>query len=118
MKTLVLGASTKPERFSFKVIRLLRKYEHEVLAIGLTSGKVDDVEFLTGTPELKDIHTVTVYLNKQNQKHFYSYIISLKPKRIIFNPGTENSELEELAKQNSIVPVRNCTLVMLGNDEY
>jgi predicted CoA-binding protein len=118
MKTLVIGASTKPERFSFKAIRLLRKYEHEVVAIGLTAGKIDDVEIQTDTLDFKGIHTVTLYINKQQQIAFYDYIVSLKPKRLIFNPGTENSDLEEIAKQNSIQPVRNCTLVMLGNDEY
>jgi len=118
MKTLVIGASTKPERFSFKAIKLLRNYAHEVFAIGLRSGRIEDVEILTGFPELKDIHTVTLYLNKQLQPEYYNYILSLKPKRVIFNPGTENSEFEQIAKQNSILPIRNCTLVMLGNDEF
>jgi len=118
MKTLVIGASTKPERYSFKAINLLQKYGHEVVAIGLRSEKILGIEILTGFPELKDIHTVTLYLNKQRQNEYFNYILNLKPKRIIFNPGTENTELELLAKENSILTLRNCTLVMLGNDEF
>lgn len=118
MKTLVLGASTNPDRYSYKAIKQLRKHNHEVVAIGLKNGNVEDVEFETGKPELTEIDTVTLYLNEKNQKQYYDYILSLKPKRIIFNPGTESYELEVLAKQNSIEPVVACTLVMLSTGQF
>lgn len=118
MKTLVLGASTNPERYSYKAVKKLRNYNHEVVALGLKSGIIDDVEILTGLPVFEDIHTVTMYLGYRNQKEYYDYVLSLRPKRIIFNPGTENPELERLAHENSIEIVQSCTLVMLSTNEF
>ncbi|MEW5845318.1 MAG: CoA-binding protein [Bacteroidota bacterium] len=117
-KTLVLGASQKPERYSYLAIRSLRKHGIEVVAIGARKGMVDDVEIQTELQDISDIHTVTLYLGPRNQKLYYSYIINLKPKRIIFNPGTENPELEKLARENGIDVVEGCTLVMLSNGTY
>ena len=117
-KTLVIGASIKPERYSNKAIRLLRKYGHPVEAIGLKEGTVADVDFKTGFPEINDVHSVTLYLGPPRQKKFYNYLIKLQPKRVIFNPGTENDELSNLLTENSIEVVENCTLVMLGSGLY
>lgn len=117
-KTLVLGASQKPERYSYLAIRSLRKHQIEVVAIGARKGIVEDVEIQTELKDFEDIHTVTLYLSPKNQIPYYSYIISLNPKRIIFNPGTENPELEELARKNGIDVVEGCTLVMLSNGTY
>lgn len=117
-KTLVLGASLKPERYSYLAIRNLRKHGIEVVAIGSRKGKVEDVEILTEPLNVSDIHTVTLYLGLKNQQPYYDYIINLKPKRLIFNPGTENPELEKLARQNGIDVVEGCTLVMLSNGAY
>ncbi|MCW3079932.1 CoA-binding protein [Segetibacter sp.] len=117
-KTLVLGASTNPARYSYLAMNKLSSHKHPVVAIGLREGKVGDVEILTGQPRLEDIDTVTLYLNPTNQKPYYDYILSLKPKRIIFNPGTENDELEEMAMKNGIKPMEACTLVMLGTGQY
>jgi hypothetical protein len=117
-KTLVLGASQKPERYSYLAIRSLRKHGIEVVAIGARKGMVDGVEIQTELQDISDIHTVTLYLGPRNQKIYYSYIINLKPKRIIFNPGTENPELEKLARENGIDVVEGCTLVMLSNGTY
>ncbi len=114
-KTLVIGASLKPERYSNMAIRKLRKYDHPVVAIGLREGKVEDVEIIKGKSQLSDIHTVTVYLNPKRQEDYIDYILSLKPKRIIFNPGTENDKFIELAEKHGIEVVVNCTLVMLGS---
>jgi predicted CoA-binding protein len=117
-KTLVLGASTNPARYSYLAMNKLSSHKHPVVAIGLREGKVGDVEILTGQPRLEDIDTVTLYLNPTNQKPYYDYILSLKPRRIIFNPGTENDELEEMAMKNGIKPMEACTLVMLGTGQY
>lgn len=117
-KTLVLGASQKPERYSYLAIRSLRKHQIEVVAIGARKGIVEDVEIQTELKDFEDIHTVTLYLSPKNQIPYYSYIISLNPKRIIFNPGTENPELEKLARKNGIDVVEGCTLVMLSNGTY
>lgn len=117
-KTLVLGASQKPERYSNMAIRSLRKHGIEVVAIGARKGIVENVEIQTELKDFEDIHTVTLYLSPKNQTPYNSYIISLKPKRIIFNPGTENPELEKLARENGIDVVEGCTLVMLSNGTY
>ena len=114
-KTLVIGASVKPERYSNKAIRLLKHYGHPVEAIGLRAGTVDDVRFKTGFPDLDNIHTVTLYIGPARQPQYYNYIIGLKPERVIFNPGTENDEFMELLEKQNIKVVENCTLVMLNS---
>lgn len=114
IKTVVIGASEKPERYSNMAVRLLKKYGHEVVAIGMKKGNIDEVEIITGLPELTDIHTVTMYVGPNNQHGFFNYILGLKPKRVIFNPGTENLELYELLDSSGIEVVEACTLVMLN----
>jgi predicted CoA-binding protein len=118
MKTLVLGASTNPERYSFIAISRLLQYDHEVVAIGLRNETVFGIQFETGFPDFKDVHTVTLYLNPQRQKEYYDYIVSLKPKRVIFNPGTENPELYKLLAENGIEAEVACTLVLLSTHQY
>ncbi|HAK00125.1 MAG TPA: CoA-binding protein [Bacteroidales bacterium] len=117
-KTLVLGASPKPERFSNKAIRALVEYGHEVVAIGLRESEVGDIKIVQGFPPLSEIHTVTLYMNASNQKDYIEYIINLKPKRIIFNPGTWNEDLADLADEAGIEVDADCTLVMLATDSY
>jgi len=117
-KTLVIGASTKPERYSNMAIKMLRKYDFQVEALGLKSGKVEDVEIFTEKKQISDLHTVTLYLNSELQKQYFDYIISLHPKRIIFNPGTENNEFKMIAEKNNIQTVEACTLVMLSTGGF
>jgi len=117
-KTVVLGASDSPMRYSFLAVRRLKSYDHPVVAIGKKTGVIDDTQIITEHPLLEDVDTVTLYLNPAHQKQYYDYILSLKPKRIIFNPGAENTELATLAKQNGIQPMNACTLVMLGTGQY
>ncbi len=117
-KTLVLGASSKPDRYSNLAVKKLKRYGHEVIAVGRLKGKIDDVEITNEKTELKDIDTVTLYLNPNNQKEFYDYIVSLKPRRIIFNPGTENDELAKIANTNNIQTIEACTLVLLSIGQY
>jgi uncharacterized protein len=113
-KTLVLGASENPARYGNKAIHALRRRGHEVVAIGNRKGQVLDVQIDTEQKPLEDIDTVTLYLNPTNQQPYIDYILSLKPKRIIFNPGTENMQLEALAEEQGIEPLQACTLVMLS----
>lgn len=117
-KTLVIGASTNPQRFSYLAIKSLVKHNVEVVAIGLKSGEVDGVSISTDRPIYEGIHTISLYLNAERQREYLEYLISLKPKRIIFNPGTENGELIKLARANGIEPIFDCTLVMLNNGNY
>ncbi|MEE4260187.1 MAG: CoA-binding protein [Bacteroidales bacterium] len=117
-KTLVLGGSIKPERFANRAIVKLRGYGHPVVSVGLKEGKVLDVDIQTGTPDYKDIHTISLYLGPRNQTQYYPYILNLKPKRIIFNPGTENPELFELAAKNNISVVEYCTLILLDTNTF
>ena len=117
-KTLIIGASPNPDRYSSKAANMLTRYGHEIVQVGLRKGEMAGKEIIVGKPELHDIDTVTLYLNPQNQKDWYDYLVKLKPKRIIFNPGTENEELEELAEKNGIEPVEACTLVMLSTAQY
>lgn len=117
-KTVVLGASDNPSRYSFLAINRLKAHQHPVVAIGKKEGEVAGIHITKDHPDEKGVDTVTLYLNPANQKSYYDYILSLKPKRIIFNPGTENDELIELAEQNEIEPVIACTLVMLSTGQY
>jgi len=117
-KTVVLGASDSPMRYSFLAVRRLKSYDHPIVAIGKKKGSIDDIQIITEHPSMDDVDTVTLYLNPMHQKQYYDYILSLHPKRIIFNPGAENAELEALAKQNGIQPINACTLVMLSTGQY
>lgn len=118
MKTLVLGASHKPDRYSNLAVHMLKEYDHEIIALGRRSREVDDWEIVEGKPKLEGVGTVTLYLNPHNQKEYYDYILSLKPRRVIFNPGTENPELKKLLVEAGIEPVSACTLVMLRTGLY
>jgi len=117
-KTLVLGASENPQRYSYLAIMKLKAYGHEVVAVGKKKGKVAGVEITTDHPEMEDIHTITLYLNPANQVPFYDYISKLKPRRIIFNPGTENEELERKMAMKGTNTLEACTLVMLSAGCY
>lgn len=117
-KTLVLGASLNEARYSNKAIRKLRNFEYPVLAIGLRKGKVEDVEIETLESSFEGVHTVTLYLNPKRQENYYNYIISLKPKRVIFNPGTENPIFYNLLNAEGIFYEEACTLVLLSTGQY
>jgi uncharacterized protein len=117
-KTLVIGASDNPSRYSYLAINRLVKNGHPVVGLGRRKTSVAGVEIDKEKKEFDNIDTVTLYLNPLNQKEYYDYIISLKPKRIIFNPGTENEELYQLAKKNNIQTLEACTLVLLSTGQY
>ena len=117
-KTLVLGASDNPSRYSYLAVNRLRSHGHPVVAIGKKNARVADVPVEKEKKDWNDIDTVTLYLNPTHQLQYYDYILSLKPKRIIFNPGAENDELDDLAEQKGIKPIEACTLVMLSTGQY
>ncbi len=117
-KTLVLGASANPARYSFLAINKLKAYKHPVVAIGRRGGTVGDIAIETTAVAQEGVDTVTLYLNPTNQEPFYDYILGMKPRRIIFNPGTENPELMQKAREQGIEPVAGCTLVMLSAGMY
>ncbi len=118
MKTLVVGASPNPVRYSNKAVRLLRKHNHEVVPLGIREGEIDSLQIIKGNPEISNIHTITMYIGPKRQTEYYTYLLGLKPQRIIFNPGTENAELINLAEKQGIETIQNCTLVMLNSDLY
>ena len=117
-KTLVFGASLKPYRYSYIAIRRLVDAGVETVAFGLREGTVKGVPIRTSLEGIRDIHTVTLYMNPARQKPFYQAIIGLKPKRVIFNPGTENPEFYALLEEAGIEVEVACTLVMLSMDAY
>lgn len=117
-KTLVLGASDKPDRYAYKAIMSLRNHDHEVIAFGRKSGVVADVEFETEWNPTWEVDTVTLYLNPSNQEPYLDKILALKPKRVIFNPGTENPAFIQQLQKNGIHPEIACTLVMLSIGNY
>ena len=117
-KTLVIGASQNPARYSYLALQKLNAHQHPVVAIGLRKGVVAGTEIETEKKPFEGIDTVTLYLNPTRQKEYYDYILELKPNRIIFNPGTENNDLIKQAKDNGIEPVIGCTLVMLSTGMY
>lgn len=118
MKTLVLGASLNEERYSNRAIKMLVEHKHEVVAHGLKEGIVASVNINTKLENISDIDTVTLYLNAKRQKDFYDFVIQLKPRRVIFNPGTENRELYQLLDKNNIAHEEACTLVLLSTNQF
>jgi predicted CoA-binding protein len=118
MTTLIIGASTNTERYSNKAAHHLAARNYEFVLLGLQKGEVLGHAILNGFPELDGIDTVTLYLNPQRQAEYYDYILRLKPRRIIFNPGTENAELVAIAEAEGIICIYACTLVLLATGNY
>lgn len=117
-KTLVLGASMNPGRYSNLAIQRLTSYKQPTVAVGLRNGEVAGVSITKDKENFEDVDTVTLYLNPQRQKEYYGYILSLEPNRVIFNPGTENPELYAILRENNIEVEVACTLIMLATNQY
>lgn len=117
-KTLVLGASTNQDRVSYEAVLRLSRAGYEVVPVGIREGEIEGCTILTGEPEVTNVDTITLYLNPERQQAYTDYILRLNPRRIIFNPGTENPELMRLAKQAGIETEIACTLVMLSLKQY
>ncbi len=118
-KTAVIGASSNPQRYSFLATNMLLENKHEVLPLGIKKGEINGENIITKWPSsIADLDTVTMYIGPKNQPEHYAYILGLKPKRIIFNPGTENPELSALANIQGIETIEACTLVMLRTNQF
>ncbi len=117
-KTLVLGASPNPMRFSYKAVKSLQRHDVPVVPVGTKNGKIGGIKIINNQPIFGDIHTITLYIGPKRQKDYYSWMLSLRPKRIIFNPGTRNKEFMELARENNIEVLEDCTLIMLNSGQY
>ncbi len=116
--TVVIGASPNADRYSFKATISLQNHKHTVYPIGIKKGTINGLEIINSKPALLEIDTITLYIGPENQPQWYDYIIALKPKRLIFNPGTENPELIAIAKTNGIESEIACTLVLLSINQY
>lgn len=117
-KTLIIGASTKPERYSFKAAQKLLENNYQVEMIGNREDTLFNHKINKTKVNFTNIDTVTLYLSSKYQKDYYNYLVDLHPRRVIFNPGTENEELEHLLDENHIEHERACTLVLLATNEY
>ncbi len=117
-KTVVIGASSKPDRYSHRAVKMLNQHGHDVIACGFEQDTIGSIPIETEWKSYEQVHTITLYLNPERQKSYYDYFLGLKPKRIIFNPGTENRELAQLCVDHDIQPVEACTLVLLSTHQY
>lgn len=118
MKTLILGASLKPNRYSNLAILKFIENNYEAVGIGLEEGQIGQIKIHLGMPRFVNIHTITIYMNAQNQEAYYDYIVSLNPKRVIFNPGTYNLKLQDILMDHAIKFENACTLVLLGTQQF
>ena len=116
--TLVIGASLKESRYSNICVKTLVSGKFPVTAIGLREGSIDEIHVQSGFPELQNIHTVTLYLGSENQKSWYNYILKLNPERVVFNPGAENQEFEDMLSNAGIEVIEGCTIVMVKGGTY
>lgn len=117
-RTLILGASSNPSRYAYLAAQKLRNYGHPFLLLGRRKGVALGEEIHTEKVVWEDVDTVTLYINPSHQPDYYDYILSLKPKRVIFNPGTENPEFKNMLLDKNIIPIEGCTLVMLSIGQY
>jgi len=119
-KTVIIGASNNPSRYSFRAAHLLKEHGHQIIPVSNKKGDVagENILNIKDTPPVEDVDTVTMYVGPANQPVYHDYILSLKPKRIIFNPGTENSDFERKARAKGIQTYQHCTLVLLHTGQY
>jgi uncharacterized protein len=117
-RTVVLGASNNPGRYAFIATLRLHAYGHEVFPVGIKTGDIKGIPILNNKPHLENVDTITLYIGPQHQPSWYDYIFSLNPKRIIFNPGTENDWLMQQAEERGIEAIEGCTLIMLSVGNY
>jgi len=119
-KTVVVGASTNTSRYSWLACQMLSESGHEIVPVGIKKGEVlgKGILDIRTKPQINEVDTITMYIGARHQPDYYSYLLGLKPKRIIFNPGTENAELEELAEAQGIDVLEACTLVLLRSNQF
>ena len=119
-KTVIIGAANNPSRYAYMAGQMLTQYGHEIVPLGIRKGEMQGKEILDirEKPAIQDVDTVTMYINPARQEEWREYILSLKPKRIIFNPGTENGDFEMQAEAKGTEALEACTLVMLRTGQY
>lgn len=118
LKTVVLGASTNPDRASYRATLSLARSGEIVIPVGIREGHIGNIPILTNQPDIEEVDTLTLYVGPRHQPGLYDYILSLQPRRIIFNPGTENPELFQMAEERGISAINACTLVMVALNDY
>ena len=116
--TLILGATPNPTRYAYAAAERLVRHGHEIIPVGIKRGEVQGQDIINGRPHVENLDTVTLYIGAQHQPEYYDWLMELAPKRIIFNPGTENPELWRRAQEKGIETVSGCTLVMLAAGNY
>jgi predicted CoA-binding protein len=119
-KTVIIGATTDRSRYAYLAASMLTQYQHEIVPVGIKKGELFGTGILNiyDRPKVSDVDTITLYIGPQRQPEWYDYLLSLNPKRIIFNPGTENELFENMAEERGIEVVEGCTLVMLRTNQY
>lgn len=119
-KTVIFGATTNPQRYAYLAAERLTNHQHEIILLGIKKGEVfgQKIIDINGKPDIEDVDTITMYVGPQNQKEWEDYLLSLLPKRIIFNPGGENPSLERKAQDKGIEVLEACTLVMLASGQF
>ena len=119
-KTVIVGSSTNKGRYAWLAAQMLTEYGHPIVPLGIKPGEVFGQKILDirTKPEIPDVDTITLYLSPVHQKEWYDYLLDLKPARIIFNPGTENEEFEQLARERGIEAMQACTLVLLRSNQF
>ncbi len=117
-KTVIIGASPNKNRYSYLATERLKNNNYKVVPLGIRDGEIVGEKIITERPILSDIHTVTMYIGKKIQTDWYNYILGLNPKRVIFNPGSENGEFAKILEEKNIEVVENCTLVMLATNQF
>jgi len=119
-KTVIVGATTNESRYAYMAAEMLTNYQHEIVPIGIKKGEEmgQTILDIKSKPIIGEVDTVTLYIGPQHQPEHYSYLLSLKPKRFIFNPGTENPEFEKMVEQSGAEAIEACTLVMLRTGQY
>jgi len=119
-KTVIIGATTNVSRYAYSAAGMLADYDHEIVPVGIKTGEIfgKNILDLRLKPEIRDVDTVTLYIGPRHQPEWYNYIIDLKPKRVIFNPGTENDEFMDKLSDSGVEVLEACTLVMLRTEQY
>lgn len=117
-KTVVIGASDNPERYAYKATKMLLQHQHEVVPVGLREGTIEGIRIENNKPALADVDTVSLYVGPAHQEAWKDYILSLHPKRIILNPGTEGGVIQNAAAEHNIEALEACTLVLLSTGQF
>ncbi len=119
-RTVIIGATTNPSRYAYVAAGMLTEYKHEIIPIGIKKGEVNGTSILDicQRPPVSDVDTITLYIGPQHQPEHYDYLLRLKPKRVIFNPGTENPEFEKMVEESGAEALEACTLVLLRSGQY